>query len=378
MTNQFKIGDLSAADVFSQITAAGITATQANLLIGNWILETAGRNKRVFNYNTDFPAEDTDCTFDFQRIFQHQDWQDGVHPVQAEETAGEEGFNSRFHKIEQDIDNLATEVAKAMLCMAEMRRDLRSMMDEIHSAINLLNGDVFDLKGDSGSTGPGPFQVLPGRLDLNPQFVGATKFFDKNVNVWQTGDGYMMLPSVVSGGLDPGSNPRVKRPGALARFIEEEPAFRTFFETEAITRDRIIENFGDRVLTDGGTVREAVAILPDNARFGSVETLIEGIAEREAAAIRTANEDVAVISAALGVGHDVESVEEAPVTRLGMIPNEARIALRNAGVDTVGSLSAAQPTELAERLRAGGVTTSIGEVASWTATARTLARIRPR
>lgn len=375
MTNEaLKIGDFSASDLFTQITAAGVSQSQAAVLVGNWLLETAGRSQRVFSFKTDFPADDPDCAFDFQRGFQHQDWVDGSSVVQAESSPSEEGFNARFHDIEQDIDNLSSEVAKALLCLAEMRRDLRAMMDEVRTAINLLNGDVFDLKGKPGTVGP--FETLPGRLDLTPKFVGVTKFFDKNVNVWQTADGIVMLPGVISGGLDAASNPRVKRAGSIARFIEDEPAFRQFFSNQPVTKERIITQFGDRVLPDGGTVREAVAILPDNARFNSVEALVDGIADREAAAIRTAGADVAVITAALGVGEEVTTVGEASVSRLEAIPPDARTALAAAGIDTLEKLSQATPADLATRLRASGVTATAGEAAAWTASARTLVRVR--
>ena len=35
--------------------------------------------------------------------FKHQDWVDGVSVVQAGQTPGEEGFNDRLHRVENDL-----------------------------------------------------------------------------------------------------------------------------------------------------------------------------------------------------------------------------------------------------------------------------------
>jgi hypothetical protein len=377
MTNEaLKIGGISASDLFTQITATGISQAQATILVADWLLENAGRTQRVFNYKTDFPAVEPDAAFDFERIFNHQDWVDGSSVVQAEASAGEEGFNTRFHNIERDIDNLGAEVSKGILHLAEMRRDLRVLLDEIRSEINLLNKDVFDLsRGDTGFP-PRPLEPLPGRIDLGPRFVGVTKFFDKNVNVWQTTEGLIMLPGVTTSTLDPANNPRVRRASSFARFVEDEATFRPAFAGQPVTKERVLEQFGNRPIGEDLFVRDAIAILPAGARFNSVDALVDAIAEREAAALRTSGEDVAAISSALGVGQEVTNVAEAPVTRLEGIPQATRAALVSAGFDTVDKLSRATPAELATRLQAAGVRASTGEAAEWTASARTLVRIR--
>jgi hypothetical protein len=377
MTNEaLKIGGISASDLFTQITATGISQAQATILVADWLLENAGRTQRVFNYKTDFPAVEPDAVFEFQRIFNHQDWVDGSSVVQAEESTGEEGFNRRFHNIERDIDNLSVEVSKAVLNLAEMRSDLRVLLDEIRSEINLLNKDVFDLSRSDTGFPPWPIEPLPGRVDLGPRFVGVTKFFDKNVNVWQTTEGLIMLPGVTTSALDPANNPRIKRASSFARFVEEDATFRPAFAGQAVTKERVLEQFGNRPIGEELFVRDALAILPAGARFNSVDAMVDAIGEREAAALRTSGEDVAAISSALGVGQEVTNVAEAPVTRLEGIPQATRTALVSAGFDTVDKLARATPAELATRLQAAGVRASAGEAAGWTASARTLVRIR--
>lgn len=44
--------------------------------------------------------------------FAHQDWVDGEDVGQAEQTTGEDGFNTRFHRIESDLDALGSDFAQ--------------------------------------------------------------------------------------------------------------------------------------------------------------------------------------------------------------------------------------------------------------------------
>jgi hypothetical protein len=124
------------------LTAAGFSGDQAEILVS--ILEVVGQTRRTFDYATSFPALDPNCVATFARSFEHQDWIDGESVVQAEQTTGEEGFNLRFHRIEQDLDRLGGDVAKAFLCMAAMRTSLRYLLDEIRAEINRLNNDVYE------------------------------------------------------------------------------------------------------------------------------------------------------------------------------------------------------------------------------------------
>ena len=185
-----------------------------------------------------------------------------------------------------------------------------------------------------------------------------------------------MLPGVTTSALDPANNPRVKRASSFARFVEEDATFRPAFTGPAVTKERVLEQFGNRPIGEELFLRDALAILPAGSRFNSVDAMVDAIAEREAAALRTSGEDVAAISSALGVGQEVTNVAEAPVTRLEGMPQAARAALVSAGFDTVDKLSRATPAELATRLQAAGVRASTAEAAEWTASARTLVRIR--
>ena len=91
-----------------------------------------------FKYNQDFPAVDADSIARFQRSFTHIDWIDGESIVQAQSTPIEEGFNARFHKIEQDLDSLGTDVKQAFSEINQMRSSLFALLTEIQTEFNRL------------------------------------------------------------------------------------------------------------------------------------------------------------------------------------------------------------------------------------------------
>lgn len=91
-----------------------------------------------FKYNQDFPAVDADSIARFQRSFTHIDWIDGESIVQAQSTPIEEGFNARFHKIEQDLDSLGTDVKQAFSEINQMRSGLFALLSEIQTEFNRL------------------------------------------------------------------------------------------------------------------------------------------------------------------------------------------------------------------------------------------------
>ena len=371
----FQVAGMPVAELFEQIRSAGVPEAEASVLVGSWIFENIGRTQRSFNYATSFPAEDANCVATFARTFQHQDWVDGESVVQAERTTGEEGFNARFHHIESDLDSLAADVGKAYACLAAMRASLRTLLDELRNEINRLNRDIVALS-DKGTRPP----VFEGGrvtdfLDRG-DFLGATKFLDKDVSVWRTSQGVMMLPAVLPTAIDPRTDPRARRPGDLAQFLEEQPNIREVFEQEEITKERFVERFGDERTPSGGLVRDLVDILPSNTRFETVEAMVNEVAEREAAAIRTRGGTGAAITAALGVGTDVTSVGEASVDRFETIPTKARQVLVGSGIDTMEKLANLDARATAELFQNQGVETSRGEIAAWAATAKTLTRIR--
>jgi hypothetical protein len=89
-----------------------------------------------FNYSKPFPAQVPNSAPAFQRTFQHRPWVDGQDIVQAGATPDEEGFNTRLHKIENDLDALAAESKRAFALIADMRDTLAQLLIEIRDQLN--------------------------------------------------------------------------------------------------------------------------------------------------------------------------------------------------------------------------------------------------
>jgi hypothetical protein len=89
-----------------------------------------------FTYAQPVPETDANCKTNFTQSFHHKDWIDGVDVVQAQQTTDEDGFNLRFHRIEQDIVGLASDLANAFTCIAALRSQLFEVLNEIKNQLN--------------------------------------------------------------------------------------------------------------------------------------------------------------------------------------------------------------------------------------------------
>jgi hypothetical protein len=377
ITNKLEVDGLAVEEVFDQIVNKGISKADASVLVSSWIFQNLGKSKRVFNYATDFPAVDPACVAAFVRTFLHTDWVDGESTVQAEQTTGEEGFNARFHKIEADLDAIGRDAAKALTCLAAMRQSLRALLDEIRVEINRINSDVNDCckKGTGGGPIVEPLPPLGGLVNAGT-FLGVSKFNEKDVSLWRTEQGIMLLPAVQSIGVDVITSNRVRRASTLARFIEENPAVRTTFANQAINKKVFVEKFGNEVVSEGQSVRELVDILPDALKFASVDKMVEAVAEREASALRTSEGASAAIAAVFGLDTDVAIGANARVQQMNAIPNKVRGVLIRNGVDTVEKLAAADPGKIASMIKDENIAATAGDLAAWMALAKTLNQIK--
>ncbi len=380
MAERLEIEGMTADQLYTQIRSTGLSHSDAAILVSGWIFENFGRTKRTFDYREPFAATDPGCAAKFQRSFQHTDWIDGESVVQAEKTVGEDGFNERFHNIEADLDALKQDLDQAFACMAEMRGSIRKLLDELKAEVNRLNADIFECCGHGGLT-PFPGTVVEpmpnfGGLVSGGTFLGATKLGDKDVTVWKTAQGTMLLPAVHTIGVDAVTGGRVNRAGELAKLLAETREITTSFPAgQPITKKDLVTRHG-AVVTSGGTpLRELVEILPEGASYRTLEELVEDVAEREAAALRTTSGASAAIASAFGLETEAESVATAPLDRMAGLPAKVRTALVKNGIDTVEKLSAADPRSLAQIMRREGVEVTAGEPAAWRMNARTLTRL---
>jgi hypothetical protein len=375
--NKLEIDGLSVEEVFDQIVNRGIPKADASVLVSSWIFENLGKSKRVFNYATDFPAVDPACIASFVRTFLHTDWVDGESVVQAEQTTGEEGFNARFHKIEADLDAIGRDAAKALACLASMRQNLRALLDEIRAELNRINSDLNSCCNRGTVVGPivEPLPAFEGLIRPGT-FLGVSKFNEKDVSLWKTEQGIMVLPAVQSIGVEVITSNRVRRASVLARFIEENPAVRATFTNQALTKKAFVDKFGDEVTGEGQSVRDLVDILPDNLRLASLDKLVEAVAEREASALRTSEGASAAIATAFGLDTDLAIGANARVQQMTAIPSKVRGVLIRNGIDTVEKLAAADRGKIAEMVKAENLAASAGDIAAWTTLAKTLNQVK--
>jgi len=126
------------------------------------------------------------------------------------------------------------------------------------------------------------------------------------------------------------------------------------------------------------TVKDIVNILPDDASFPTLNDMVNAVAERQAAAVRTTSGASAAITSVFGLDPSttVTTVGQAPVEKLDTIPAQAKQVLVRNGIDTVDKLAQADPVAVNNLMQKEGVATSLGSAASWTATAKTLSFIK--
>jgi hypothetical protein len=376
MAGEMLIQGMQPDEVFNKITATGVSASDAAVIVGDWLAQQQGGTQRVFDYSTAFPASEADCVAHFARSFHHVDWLDGESVVQAGQTVGEDGFNVRLHHIEADLDAIGDDVRTAFTCLATMRASLADVLAEIKAELNRLNADVARLANDR----IGPFPVgQPGRVGqviASGNFLGAAKFFDQNVLVWQTEQGLMMLPGIAPVDGNPVQNPRIDRAVALAKLLASRQDIQTAVRA-GITKEQLVTQFGTASLPGDPALSDLVDILPAGERFTDPEALSNEVTQREAAAARTSGlADAVVASNFAALGPQPTNLAQAPIDSTTSIPNATRAGLVAAGIGTVGALAQATPAQLQQNLAAHGVTIDAPTAAGLVTQAKALTMIR--
>src|SRR5947208_686367 len=119
---------LEQAEIARKLQDKGFTKFEVENAVQHWTSQLPSS----FKFKTSFPASDAHCKSSWgTRVFKHTDWIDGTSLVQAGETPNEEGFNTRFHDIENDLDRLGASLDTAFECLAEQRSALAKVLNEI-------------------------------------------------------------------------------------------------------------------------------------------------------------------------------------------------------------------------------------------------------
>jgi hypothetical protein len=399
MADTFNIAGVTVDQVYQTVRNAGVADADAKLLVSNWIYQHYLTLGRTFSYATAFPAAAPACVPPpFVRTLVHRDWVDGEDLVQAGESANDEGMNKRFHHVEADLDTLAAQVAKIASCMADMRASLRALLDEIAAELNRVDSDIADLRGPTvvhplypnlpaqvGVLTAGALAAanqvsnpVPGALAGDPavKFLGTTTYQQRAVSLFNTSQGIVMLPTV-DASTPTSIDVRTAGVGALAQAMSDNAAMKAA-TAGAITRQDLVTNFGNVLLSNGQTVAQAVAILPQDAQYASSDALLTDLAQRNAGAIQSTTGLPQQLATAVNAAPDATSLSAAGVSGLQTLPPEATTALRNAGITTIGQLASAAPDAVATALHNANVSLSAGEIAAAQGTARTLSAIQLR
>jgi hypothetical protein len=367
-TSDLMIQGMEPGTVYNQLMAKGLNKVDAAKIVGDWLLQTFGDAERHFGYTEELAATDAGCVNTFQQQFHHTDWIDGASVVQAGKTTGEDGFNDRLHRIEDDLAALSKEITKALECSTTLRKQVAAALQDVKIELNRLDHDVWQLQRLGDRTGVGGV-VKTGK------FLGVSEFLGDKVTVWQTPDGYYTLPAVnvldkAGGGL--GVGPNVGVAGDLSKFIHTTQEVHDAFGGQVRVKD-FTDRFGPTPVEGGGTVADLVKILPQDATYDSLDAMVKDAADRNAAVINATNTIGAAIAGTFTeLGAGIVDPGAASIARLDVIPLDARTALLNAGIDTVAKLADANVDELGAHLRDAGVGANVGNAASWKGIAMTL------
>jgi hypothetical protein len=358
-----------------QKVEAASSQSEAYAIVGDYLTQiSAAVTRPPFAYKASFAKSAPGCRSNFVRGFTHRDWRDGQDLVQAEQSAGEDGFNFRFHQIEKDLDALHADIQGAFTCLADQRAALADLLNELKTEINLINLDIGRLQDCCRKQS----DVVLTRDDIvEGKFLGGVNWFGKSMHVFATSKGTVLLPKVgpVDGGDGPG-DPRIKRVVALGEILEVHKELSRAFRDGPVSRETLIRDFGGFTTDDGVTLKDTLTILAPDSVFASGVELLTAVADREAAAIRTGGRTDRVLTTQFGGRTVVGAVKDQAIEGFDVIPAEERSVLLTSGFETVGSLAGATTKQVVEVLARDGITASPGTVAGWLAAASALIRVQ--
>lgn len=127
------------------LRGAGLTDANIVAIMGRAVAASAGvtteRDTAAagFVFTTQIAETAPECALSYARTFVHPDFIDGVTVVQGGATPDEIGFNARFHSIEGEFDSVARNLQTASNCIAELRRELFGLTQELQAKITEID-----------------------------------------------------------------------------------------------------------------------------------------------------------------------------------------------------------------------------------------------
>lgn len=418
-----QIGTFKTADLLTRASELNLDTRTTQLVVAKAILENLGRLHNTFGYREPLSPDSPALASAVSRTFEHNDWFDGQSPVQAGETASEEGFNKRFHAIEADLDALATEVKRAFAEMAAFRRQLASMFEDIRAEINRLDGQLVDTTVHPlppvftpidprvfpidprvfpvDPTGPITEPFRPGIFQPNDMSHRIIEFADQpgkgsafgkpatrlsrevfsgqQVDVWSTDAGMIMVPvqaaRVTASGASDGL---VRAANAAGWMASNADTVRTAVGDAPFTIEDARSKLGDVVLDDGSKFSDVLAKVPDGTQFATPSDLAAAITDSESAAIVRSGQTLDAIVAAVGFSSGDASLQDVHIDNFRSLDEGQRTALSAAGINTVGALAQADAAAVTNAFAAAGLAADPAGAARVVALGKGLIGLRQR
>jgi len=362
----------SADAVIARLTTAGLSTRDAALIASAWIYQNIGQIQRVFTYGAAFSATDPGCVDSFAQTFAHKDWVDGQDVVAAGASSTDEGFNSRLHKIQNDIAALGSEIAKIYTCMADMRANLAARLEEIATELNRIDADLPTPVAKPPPNWPWKFSGVV----ENSNFVGLTQLNNQAVSVWKTDAGTLLLPAVTPAAVDPSTDPHVQNASALSKFASDA-SVQSAFAGKPFSVTDFVAKYGTQVLPTGAKISDVVASLPTTAQFANVNDFVTAVGEQQAATLRSTAGVPEVLANTLQLNVSGAAFATASVDSISTLSAAQKVALKTAGIASVGDLAGADPAKVADAYtKAGLAGITAGDIAASKTTAGIIAKIR--
>jgi hypothetical protein len=352
------------AAIESKLKSKGYKDFEAALAVDFWTAKLPA----TFKYKTPFAAIEADCKSSWgSRVFKHADWVDGMSLVQAGETPNEEGFNNRFHDIENDLDRLGASVDQAFECVNELRATLAAVLNEISAQFDLVAAVIAACCGKMPATPQATLAdgVVLGHIELREEV---------EMIVVAGSDGHIVLfPKGGGPGPTPGNgvfDPMESRSAKVMRLLALHPEIGERFQRVSVSKEGLVEAFGDIQVEGDLPLRELIDVVPSGVNFKGLGALVVGLAESENATVKGARGADAVIAGVFS--KRVASVQAAPLETFTAIGIDARNALVAGGVRTVGDLAGMSAERVHAALTQGGVDVGVGEAGAMVGAAQVM------
>ncbi|WP_207537838.1 hypothetical protein [Sabulicella rubraurantiaca] len=367
-SNQLSFGATTVDMVYKTFLEQKLDIADAKVMAAHWLLDNVYSAGRSFGYSRPFPPSEPDCSPPpFQRRFAHADWTDGESVVQAGKTeGGDEGFNARFHKIEEDLDHLGRLAAQAFTCIEGMRASLSQALDEIRAELNRINADIAQLKRGTMTT-----PVVTGPLVTGPKFLGKGVILDRPAQIWQLESGQVVtLPQITETRTPQAVQPVTRAPG-IAEILTEDPAILHDFGNGFTAKD-LIEKHGNRLSSDGRPLGELLSSIPPTERFANSDELLGRMTELDASLVKGLGADAQIRE---NLGQATGSVGAATLDKVQDISPALTRALEAEGVKTIDDMASLDATKLTGIASRQGVALQAGSAGALLARVKTLKRL---